>query len=86
MVLSPMFWLTNVLNVLDAALTAALIQGGLASEANPIVAGIGWQGKFALVLAASLVLDRVRPRALLVPVIALSAVVSYSLIGLFVLL
>ncbi|MGH2755182.1 MAG: DUF5658 family protein [Actinomycetota bacterium] len=86
MALSPMFWLTNVLNVLDAALTALLIHRGLAAEANPIVAGIGWQGKFALVLSASLVLDRIRPQALLVPIVALSAVISYSLMGLFVLL
>jgi len=86
MTLSPLFWMTNALNVLDALLTAVLIEMGLAGEANPVVASIGWHGKFALVLAASLVLDRLRPRALVIPCVALSAVVCYSAVGLFVLI
>jgi hypothetical protein len=86
MVVSPLFWMTNALNLLDAALTAVLIGTGTAAEANPIVSELGWHGKFALVLAASLVLDRLRPRALVLPCIALSAVVCYSAIGLFVLI
>jgi hypothetical protein len=86
MPLSPLFWMTNVLNVLDALLTAVLIELGLAGEANPVVASIGWHGKFALVLAASLVLDRLRPRALILPCFALSVVVCYSAAGLFFLI
>jgi hypothetical protein len=85
MAVSPLFWITNALNLLDALITAVLIQKGIAGEANPIVASIGWHGKFALVLAASLVLDRLRPRALVVPCVALSAVVCYSALGAFVL-
>ena len=81
MVVSPLFWMTNALNLLDALLTAVLIKKGIAGEANPIVASIGWHGKFALVLAASLVLDRLRPRALALPCVALSAVVCYSAAG-----
>jgi high-affinity Fe2+/Pb2+ permease len=86
MAMSPLFWMTNALNVLDALLTAVLIDMGLAGEANPLVASIGWHGKFALVLAASLVLDRLRPGALVIPCVALSAVVCYSAVGLFVLI
>ena len=85
MAVSPLFWMTNALNLLDALITAILIQKGIAGEANPIVASIGWHGKFALVLAASLVLDRLRPRALVVPCVALSTVVCYSALGAFVL-
>jgi len=82
MVLSEYFWWTNALNILDAALTIALVRRGLAFEANPVVTTIGWQGKFAVVLGASLALDFLRPKALLVPIAALSAVVLYSGIGL----
>ena len=86
MVLSPLFWMTNALNLIDAALTAVLIHKGFADEANPIVSQLGWHGKFALVLAATLLLDRLRPRALVLPCVALSAVVVYSAVGLFVLI
>ena len=86
MVVSPLFWMTNALNLVDAVLTAVLIHTGLAGEANPVVSELGWHGKFALVLAASLVLDRLRPRALVIPCVALSVVVVYSAVGLFVLI
>jgi hypothetical protein len=85
MVVSPLFWMINALNLLDALLTALLVTNGVASEANPVVTSIGWHGKFALVLAASLVLDRLRPRALAVPCVALSLVVCYSAVGAFAL-
>ncbi|MFN2588746.1 MAG: DUF5658 family protein [Actinomycetota bacterium] len=69
----------NGLNLLDAVLTVALVQAGLAYEGNPIVGWLTLPGKLALVGVLSFVLWRLRPRASIVPVVAYALVVCYTL-------
>jgi hypothetical protein len=66
-----------VLNVGDAMLTNLLIRSGLASELNPLASVLGIPRKLFLVGAASYLLYRIRPRALVWPTLALAAVVGY---------
>jgi hypothetical protein len=71
----------NVLNVLDAILTHAVTHAGVAVEVNPVVGWLTLPGKVALVAALSLVLWRLRPSALVVPVAGYSLVVCYTIAG-----
>ena len=71
----------NVLNVLDAVLTYLVTRSGIAVEANPLVAWLTLPGKIVFVAALSLLLWRLRPRALAVPVAAYTAVVCYTIGG-----
>jgi hypothetical protein len=71
----------NALNLLDALLTFALTEAGVAREGNPLMSWLTLPGKIVLVAALSLVLWRLRPRALIVPVVAYAGVVCYSLVG-----
>ena len=71
----------NVLNVLDAVLTHLVTRAGIAVEANPLVGWLTLPGKVVFVAALSLVLWKVRPRALAIPVAAYTAVVCYTIGG-----
>lgn len=71
----------NALNILDAALTTYAIDSGVAREANPVIDVIGLNGKITLVAIASALLALVRPKVLLIPIIALGIVVLYSVVG-----
>lgn len=71
----------NSLNLLDAVLTFALVEAGIAREGNPVVDWMTLPGKAAFVAALSVLLWKLRPRALVVPVVGYSVVVSYTLAG-----
>ena len=71
----------NVLNVLDALLTYVLTSSGIAREGNPVVEWLTLPGKVVLVGALSLVLWKLRPRALVIPVVGYAALVCYTLVG-----
>ena len=75
-------WILNALNVADAWLTTVALQNGLAVEANPVVRAIGMPGKVALVAMAGWLLYSLRPRALVIPIVALSLVVAWTAINL----
>ena len=71
-----------LLNLADVLLTWMLIRITGAVEANPIVRVIGLPAKLALVSLAALVVARVRPKALVWPVIVMLAVTVWHLGGL----
>lgn len=71
----------NVLNLLDAVLTYLVTSAGIAVEGNPVVGWMTLPGKVVLVSALSLVLWKLRPRALVIPVAGYSAVVAYTIAG-----
>jgi hypothetical protein len=71
----------NALNVADAVLTHIAVGSGEAGEANPIVRLIGLPAKIILVAALSVVLLRLRPRALPFLVLAFAAVLAWHLAG-----
>lgn len=71
----------NLLNVLDAVLTHVLTSAGVAREGNPVVEWMTLPGKVVFVAALSVVLWKVRPRALVVPAVAYGALVCYTLAG-----
>ncbi|HEV2754950.1 MAG TPA: DUF5658 family protein [Actinomycetota bacterium] len=71
----------NGLNLLDAGLTLAVTETGIAREGNPVVEWLTLPGKVALVTVLSLVLWRLKPRALIVPVVGYALVVCYTLAG-----
>lgn len=75
---------TNVLNVADAALTGLSLGRRAAVELNPVIRYAGLPLKVVGVLAASLVVYRLRPQALLWPVLVLFLVVCYHVSGLFI--
>jgi hypothetical protein len=75
-------WILNALNVADAWLTTIAVQNGLAVEANPVVRVIGMPAKVALVAVAGWFLYLLRPRALVIPIVALSLVVAWTTINL----
>jgi hypothetical protein len=77
-------WVLNTLNVADAWLTTVALESGLAVEANPVVRAMGMPGKLVLVAAAGWLLYLLRPRAVLVPIGALSLVVAWSAVNLAV--
>jgi len=71
----------NGLNAADAVLTEVGVRFGQAAELNPVASGIGTAGKLAVVGAASYLIYRIRPRALLWPAVALAAVILYHAAG-----
>jgi formate hydrogenlyase subunit 3/multisubunit Na+/H+ antiporter MnhD subunit len=71
----------NVLNMVDAFLTHVWLTSGYALETNPIASLLGVPGKLGLVAIASLLLYFIRPRALIIPAVALGLVVVYSSIA-----
>jgi hypothetical protein len=71
----------NALNLADALLTWLVTRAGIAVEANPLVTRMTLPGKIAFVAALSLLLWRLRPRGLLVPLVAYSAIVVYTVVG-----
>jgi hypothetical protein len=71
----------NGLNLADALLTAVGVHGGLAVETNPVVNTIGLPIKILLVGLLSGALARTRPRALIWPCAALTAVVLWHVCG-----
>jgi hypothetical protein len=71
----------NGLNLLDAGLTLAVTEAGIASEGNPVVRWMTLPGKVVFVAALSVVLWRLNPRALIVPVVGYALVVCYTLAG-----
>lgn len=77
-------WTLNALNVADAWLTTIALREGVAIEANPVVRVIGMPAKIALVAVAGWLLYTLRPRAVLVPIVALSLVVAWTSVNLVV--
>lgn len=75
---SPLLWALNALNLLDALLTVVAVRSGAAVEGNPVVQTIGLPGKVVLVAVAGWLVNRLRPRALLVPIAALGLVVLWT--------
>ena len=75
---SPLLWALNALNLADALLTTIALQTGVAVEGNPVVRAIGMPGKVVLVATAGWLINRLRPRALVVPVAALAATVLWT--------
>lgn len=74
----------NVLNAADAALTRFAVSTGMATEANPLVENVGMPVKLVLVAAASVVIFRVRPKALIWPTLALAVVAVWHVMGLII--
>ena len=77
---------SNLLNVLDIVASDAAIHAGQANELNPFVGRTGSGVKVVLVLGCSLLLYRVRPRALLWPVLAFVMLSAYHMTGWLVML
>lgn len=73
--------LVNALNVVDAMFTAFAVRTEGAVEANPFVRVVGLPAKVVLVGVLSLLLFRVRPRALAWLTISLAAVLVWHLAG-----
>jgi hypothetical protein len=73
----------NALNVADALFTQYGLHTEGAVEANPVVRAIGLPGKVVLVAVLSVLLFRVRPRALAWVVLALCAVIVWHATGVF---
>jgi hypothetical protein len=71
----------NVLNVVDVIASDAAIRAGQANELNPLIGRAGTGAKVVLVLACSLLLLRIRPRALLWPVAVFAILTAYHLTG-----
>jgi hypothetical protein len=71
----------NGLNLLDAILTFVVTRVGVAREGNPIVDAMTLPGKVAFVAALSFLLWKLRPGALIVPVVAYALVVCYTVAG-----
>jgi hypothetical protein len=74
----------NVLNAADAALTQFGVTTGAVAEVNPFVEIIGMPVKIVLVAGASVLIYRLRPKALVWPTLVLAAVVVWHLIGLII--
>lgn len=71
----------NALNLLDAVLTYFLVRTGVAAEGNPVVEWMTLPGKVAFVAALSLLLWKLRPRALVIPLVGYAGVVCYTIAG-----
>jgi hypothetical protein len=71
----------NALNIADAVLTAVAIDAGEAAEANPVARVLGMPAKVVLVAAATVWLTKHRPRALIWPLLGLTAVFVWHLSG-----
>lgn len=73
--------LLNALNIADALFTALAVRAEGAVETNPFVRLIGLPGKIVLVGALSLLILRVRPRALAWLSLAFAGVLVWHLAG-----
>jgi hypothetical protein len=78
----PLFWLLQGFNVVDGVLTELAVDSGVATEGNPLVLTMGWPGKLAVVFVAGWLLALIRPRALVIPIVALACVVVWTTAGL----
>jgi len=76
--------LVNALNVVDAGVTWLLLDRGTGIELNPVINMIGLPAKVVLVAAGSIIIYRVRPRALPLLALPLAAVVAYHSFGIAV--
>lgn len=74
----------NILNIADALATSVAIGSGRGAEANPIVDLVGLPAKVVIGLAASILVSRHRPKALIAPLVALALVFTWHLVGLIV--
>jgi hypothetical protein len=72
-----------VLNSIDAVLMQLLLWHGFAVEGNAVVASIGLWPKIVLVPLAAEIVYVLKPKALWVPLVALSLAVAYTTIGFF---
>jgi hypothetical protein len=73
--------IVNALNVVDAVCTYFATTSGEASEANPFVHAVGLPVKLVIVLAASVLLARWKPRALVWTAVVLAGVVAWHVSG-----
>ena len=71
----------NILNVADALLTGAGLSTGETAELNPVIRFIGLPAKIIVVAIGSLILARLRPRALIWPVLVFAAVLGWHIAG-----
>jgi hypothetical protein len=71
----------NVLNLLDVVASDAAIRAGQANELNPFVGATGTGIKLATVAVCSLLLYRLRPKALIWPAFAFAVLAVYHLTG-----
>ena len=71
----------NALNVVDLVASDAAIRAGQAAELNPFVGTTGAATKLVLVLVCSILLYRIRPRALIWPTAAFLALTIYHVTG-----
>ena len=78
------FVVFQALNVTDAVLTGLGLARGSVLEANPVARFIGMPAKIIIGGAAGWLLYRYKPRALILPVVALLGVLAYHLGGLVV--
>jgi hypothetical protein len=74
----------NVLNVVDAVMTAAAVRSSGALEANPLVRFGGLPAKVVMVGVLTWLLFRRRPAALIWPATALLWVACYHVSGILV--
>ena len=74
----------NALNIADAVLTRFDLHHLHAIEANPVVRLIGWPVKLVVVAAATWYLHKMRPKALVWPLLALAGVIAWHLGGIIV--
>lgn len=74
----------NVLNLVDAVMTALAVGSGHAYESNPVIEAIGLPAKLIVVGALSWILYRRKPSALIWPTVALLWVAAYHVAGVFV--
>jgi hypothetical protein len=72
-----------VLNSIEAVLTQLMLSNGLAIEGNPVVASIGLWPKIILVPLAAEIVYVLKPKALWVPLVALSLAVAYTAVAFF---
>lgn len=74
----------NALNTADAVATFVAVRAGDATEANPVVDIVGLPAKVVIGLIASSFVARHRPDALLTPIVVLSVVFAWHVLGLLV--
>jgi Domain of unknown function (DUF5658) len=79
---ATLLWVLYALNLADALLTSVALRTGVAVEGNPVVHVIGLPGKIALVTVAGYLVSVLRPRALLIPVVALGLTVVWTAVNL----
>jgi hypothetical protein len=81
---TSLLWTLNTLNIADAALSAVVVGSGIGAESNPLVRVVGLPVKVIAVAIAGSLIARVRPKALLWPVIVLAGVIAWHVTGIVV--